>query len=73
MARRSDSSFKGADLLGKIASGLVLPILGGFFLGKYIDEYFGTFPWITLALMMSGIVSGFTWMYKSMTDHDDKK
>jgi ATP synthase protein I len=72
MARRSSPSFKGADLLGKIASGLVLPILGGFFLGKYVDEYFGTFPWITLILMMFGIISGFTWLYKSLND-DDKK
>jgi ATP synthase protein I len=72
MARRSSPSLKGADLLGKIASGLVLPILGGFFLGKYVDEYFGTFPWITLILMMFGIISGFTWLYKSLND-DDKK
>lgn len=71
MPRRPKSPMSGGELYTKIATGLVLPILGGFFLGNYLDERFGTSPWLTLILIIFGVVSGFTWLYKSLKDSDE--
>ena len=60
------------NLLAKVATGLVLPILGSFFLGSYLDQRLGTSPWLTLLLLILGVVFGFTWLYKTVTDRDDE-
>lgn len=73
MPKRSKSALARAGSAGRIASGLVLPILVGFFLGDYLDKRLGSTPWITLLLLMLGVVAGFGWLYKmSMSDEDDE-
>ena len=57
--------------VGKIASGLVLPILAGFFLGNYLDERLGLAPWMTLILLMLGVAAGFGWLYRISTHSED--
>ncbi|MCD6507645.1 AtpZ/AtpI family protein [Candidatus Poribacteria bacterium] len=54
---------KGANLLARIAFGLLLPILGGAFGGIYLDRRFGTHPWLTLLGAMLGIFVGFAGLY----------
>lgn len=65
MNKRPRSSISGIGSIGKISTGLVLPILVGFFLGNYLDDKFGTNPLFTLALILLGVFSGFAWLYKS--------
>ena len=59
--------------VGKIASGLVLPILVGFFLGNYLDKRLGlAAPWMTLTLLVLGVAAGFGWLYRiSIRGEDD--
>lgn len=33
-------------------------VVGGFFLGRFLDERFGTYPWLTLILILVGLVLG---------------
>ena len=73
MPKHSKSSIARVGSVGKIASGLVLPILLGFFLGNYLDERLGSAPWVTLLLLMLGVAAGFAWLYRlSMSDEDDE-
>ena len=73
MPKRSKSSIARVGSAGKIASGLLLPILMGFFLGNYLDERLNSAPWVTLLLLMLGVAAGFAWLYKlSMSDEDNE-
>jgi ATP synthase protein I len=72
MPKHSKSTLTGISSVGKIASGLVLPILAGFFLGNYLDKKLNSSPWLTLLLLLLGISAGFWWLYKSAKDHEDE-
>jgi ATP synthase protein I len=72
MLKQSKSTLSGIGSIGKIASGLLLPILGGFFLGSYLDGKLGSSPWLTLLLLLLGIFMGFWWLYKSAKDREDE-
>jgi F0F1-type ATP synthase assembly protein I len=72
MPKQSKSTLSGISSVGKIASGLLLPILAGFFLGSYLDGKLGSSPWLTLLLLLLGISSGFWWLYKSAKDREDE-
>ncbi len=74
MPKRSKAPLARAGSAGRIASGLVLPILVGFFLGDYLDKRIGwSGPWMTLILLMLGVVAGFAWLYRaSIQDEDDE-
>lgn len=72
MPKRSKSKIARVGSAGRIVSGLVLPILVGFFLGNYLDERLGSAPWVTLLLLMLGVAAGFVWLYRiSTSDEDD--
>jgi ATP synthase protein I len=72
MPKRSKSALAYAGSVGKIASGLVLPILLGFFLGNRLDRWLGSAPWITLLLLMLGVCAGFGWLYRiSIREKDE--
>jgi ATP synthase protein I len=71
MSKRSKSPLAHIGSVGKIASGLVLPILVGFFLGNYLDERLGSAPWMTLILLMLGVAAGFGWLYRISARGED--
>ena len=71
MSKRSRSPLAQAGSIGKVASGLMLPILVGFFLGDYLDERLGSSPWMILIFLMLGIAAGFGWLYRLSTRYDD--
>lgn len=64
------SKLSQAGSVSKIAIGLVMPIMVGFFLGNKFDERLGTAPWLTLLLLLIGVAIGFIWLYKSITSKD---
>ena len=72
MSKQSKSTLSGISSVGKIALGLLLPILVGFFLGSYLDGKLGSSPWLTLLLLLLGISMGFWWLYKSAKDREDE-
>jgi F0F1-type ATP synthase assembly protein I len=72
MPKQSKSTLSGISSVGKITSGLLLPILVGFFLGSYLDGKLGSSPWLTLLLLLLGISMGFWWLYKSAKGREDE-
>jgi ATP synthase protein I len=72
MQKRKKSRLESIGSAGKIASGLVLPILVGFFLGNYLDRHFNSAPWGTLILIMLGVTAGFGWLYRASISKDDE-
>ena len=72
MPKHSKSPLARAGSAGKIASGLLFPILLGFFLGDYLDKKIGwSGPWMTLILLMLGVAAGFGWLYRISTQDED--
>ncbi|MBD3182724.1 hypothetical protein GF312_10550 [Candidatus Poribacteria bacterium] len=56
----------------KIAVGIVAPILLGFFVGNLIDKRLNSAPWMTLLLLMLGVIMSFGWLYRiSKQSQDD--
>lgn len=43
---------------------VAVPVIGGLALGYALDRYFGTLPWITLALTLIGAVTGPVLLYR---------
>ncbi len=73
MPKRPKSTVARIGSAGKIALGLVMPILTGSFLGNYLDKRMGSAPWMTLLLLMLGVAAGFGWLYRlSTSDEDDE-
>ena len=71
MLRRPKSPFAYAGMIGKLASTLVVPILIGFFLGDYLDQRLESAPWMTLLLLMLGVVVGFGNLYRFSRRNED--
>ncbi|MBC8234545.1 AtpZ/AtpI family protein [bacterium] len=67
--RSSDSAFKYVGMAGKIAFGLMGPIIAACFIGIYLDKRFNTTPWMTIVLLLLGLVVGFGGLY-SMFKND---
>lgn len=48
-----------AALFGtSVASTLAGLVLGGFFLGQYLDSLWGTRPWMQFSLIIAGVILG---------------
>jgi len=52
--------------LGTISFGLAFHIIGGFFLGRYLDLRFGTEPVLTMLCSLAGVFIGFYSIYKAV-------
>lgn len=59
----SDSAFKYIGMAGKIAFGLMAPIIAACFIGIYLDKRLNTMPWLTIVLLLLGLVTGFGGLY----------
>jgi len=58
MARNPKGWQKGFEIGSGIATSLAGLVGGGFLLGRYLDGLWGTRPWLTIVLMLSGLVLG---------------
>lgn len=66
--------FKKTELIGVIAGAsgigfsLIVPLVGGAFLGSYLDRKFNSTPKFTLSLILAGLFIGLYTMYKAVKD-----
>jgi F0F1-type ATP synthase assembly protein I len=66
--KKPDSAFKYIGMVGKIAFGLMTPIIAAAFIGMYLDKRLNTTPWMTIILLLLGIVVGFSGLYSMLKD-----
>ncbi len=75
----SSSTFRALGLTGGIGAAMAASILGGYFLGRYLDAKFGTAPWLLITSLLLTMVAGFLEVYKIVkkvtkeTTKNDKK
>jgi len=70
------SVLKAMALGSTIATTLAGLVAGGFFLGRFLDQRLGTQPWLSLLLMVVGLILGGCYLVltlKRFGVKDDKK
>lgn len=76
MAKNQKSWQKAVIVGSNIATSLAGLVGVGFFLGRYLDARWGTKPWLTLGLMLSGLALGASYLVITLKEFgasDDKK
>ena len=76
MARDQKSWQKAVAIGSSIATTLAGLVGGGYLLGHYLDARWGTKPWLTLGLMLSGLALGASYLVITLIEFgasDDKK
>lgn len=58
MARIDEGLVKQLALYLTVIFEVALPPIAGFVIGRYIDDYFGTTPFLSLILLLAGIGAG---------------
>jgi F0F1-type ATP synthase assembly protein I len=58
MAENRNALLKAIVFGTTIASTLAGLVLGGFFLGRYLDTIWGTRPWMQFILILAGVILG---------------
>jgi F0F1-type ATP synthase assembly protein I len=58
MARTQKGWQKALEIGSSISTSLAGLVGGGFLLGRYLDERWGIRPWLTIILMLSGLILG---------------
>jgi len=58
MARNPKGCQKALEVGSSISTSLAVLVGGGFFLGNYLDDLWGIKPWLTIILMISGLILG---------------
>lgn len=59
MAENNKQLFKTLSFLSSVGISMVAATFIGLAIGYYLDRWLGTTPWLTLAFLVLGIVSGF--------------
>ena len=52
---------------------LAITVAVFFFIGKYVDEYFGTKPWLMIVLIMTGVVGGMIKFFRTVIELGKKE
>ena len=52
---------------------IVIPVVGCFFIGRWIDGKYETEPWWTLILTVYGFITGFYLFFKTVLKSDNNK
>ncbi len=58
MVEKRPSLLKAIALGSSMATTIAGLVGGGFLLGRYLDRYWGTQPWLQLLFMLTGLVAG---------------
>lgn len=73
MARSKFKMYENLVFLTQIGISMIIPILGGLFIGKFIDEKLGTKSIFMLICIVLGVVVAFTSVYKMVMKDYRKK
>ncbi|HLC16941.1 MAG TPA: AtpZ/AtpI family protein [Thermodesulfovibrionia bacterium] len=63
---------RGIAVLSTVGINLVVTTFVGFFLGRWLDKVFQTFPWLTITFFILGIVSGFIYLIRMALRNNDR-
>lgn len=69
-------AIKNLTYITQVAFIMLTPIIGCIYLGNFLDEKFGTSPWILLVGILMGVGTAFMSLYKfvmSVTREQEKK
>lgn len=72
----SKSTYRALGITSGIGFMMAACILGGYFVGSYLDSKFGTKPWLLLVFLLMGLAVGFIEIYnimKKLTKENNKK
>ena len=61
------------SLVSQVGIMILIPILGCTFIGKYLDERFGTTPFLLLIFLLLGIGGAFSSVYKTLIVYAKRK
>ena len=61
--KKSGSSFRGVGAAAALSAQLILSIMVGFLVGRWMDGVFHTAPWLTVIGVLLGIVAGFIGLF----------
>lgn len=59
-------NLKGLGILFSMGATLASGVIIGYFLGRWLDNLFGTKPWLTFIMLFVGMGAGFKGVYESM-------
>mgnify|MGYP001613740404 CR=1 FL=1 len=74
MEEKDRRLFRLLGSLSTVGITLVATTVIGYYLGKYLDGFFGSSPWLTILFLLFGIAAGFKNLYdqtKKIQDLDD--
>lgn len=60
------------EIFGEISSWIVVPLVAALILGKYLDNKFGTKPWIFIGLAGVGFILTCVGIYRVMKRYGEK-
>lgn len=66
--RMEDSSWYYLGAVGQIGFAIAIPIAGGALVGSYLDRSWGTYPKMTLGLLMFGLVVSGVNFYRTVQE-----
>ena len=55
---------RGLSLLSQVGISIITCILIGVFLGRFLDQFFGTSPWLLLIFSLLGVGAAFKYIYE---------
>lgn len=76
MARTQKSWQKAVAWGTTIATSIAGLVGGGYFLGQYLDAHWGTRPWLTISMMIIGLIIGASYLVITLKEFgasDDQK
>jgi ATP synthase protein I len=62
--KKTGSAFRGVGVAVALSAQLLVSILLGFLLGRWLDGVFHTGPWLTIVGAIVGIVAGFVGLFR---------
>ncbi len=64
MGKKDFRMYENLALVSQIGIMMVIPIIGGLFLGKYLDDWLHTSPLFLLIMILVGVLSSFMNLYR---------
>lgn len=65
--------FHGLSVLGMLGLSIGLPLIGAIYIGRFLDERYGTHPLILSACIILAIISGYRSAYQLLIVRKNKR